>query len=264
MGQNTPVLVVERRRVLSGAAKCTNGKRNVAAFVARKNYDQFNFLSDYRFLESLDRDNEYREKNLYDIRNSSRGRQRTQSKLVIAARSLCIDYRPSSSSLLTRAKLNRTQLICENPPTLSWTVEFCLLYPNTCASQGEEKPWSDSVLKPLHILVHDCLCASLLSEIWHAKISNLTSSEQEALSCPGLSGVRSADDVDPSVTSWLLSLGDLPPYFYVQCVDKQSRTYPKHEIFPDSTTLLDVLKWDKFVVHEFPTIWVSKKELSLS
>lgn len=37
--------------------KCS-GIRNVAAFVDKKDYNYFHFLSDYRFLESVDRQNE--------------------------------------------------------------------------------------------------------------------------------------------------------------------------------------------------------------
>lgn len=44
-----------------------SGKRDVAAFVARKDYNYFAFLSDYRFLESLDRDNESRERKIYEV-----------------------------------------------------------------------------------------------------------------------------------------------------------------------------------------------------
>ncbi|VDN33728.1 unnamed protein product [Dibothriocephalus latus] len=45
-----------------------SGKRNLAAFVSRKDYDYFNFLSDYRLLEAVDRDNETREKQLSEVR----------------------------------------------------------------------------------------------------------------------------------------------------------------------------------------------------
>ncbi|VDM04126.1 unnamed protein product [Schistocephalus solidus] len=48
-----------------------SGKRNLAAFVSRKDYDYFNFLSDYRLLEAVDRDNETRERQLSEVRNLS-------------------------------------------------------------------------------------------------------------------------------------------------------------------------------------------------
>ncbi|KAL5961490.1 Box C/D snoRNA protein 1 [Taenia solium] len=233
-----------------------SGKRDVAAFVARKDYNYFAFLSDYRFLESLDRDNENRERKMYEFYNIERKRKKTQSKLLNAVRSLKIDYR-LSSSLFTRARLNRTYLTCDKPPTVLWTLELRLLDPSVGVSRGGEKPWRDSVLKPIHVLLHDCPCSSLLSDIWRSKVAELSSVELEALVAPQLatsSNVR----VSTYVTNWVLALGKCIPYFYVECVDRQTKRVSKHEIFASSTSLLEVLTRDNYVVNEFPTIWVSQ------
>ncbi|VDK41532.1 unnamed protein product [Taenia asiatica] len=236
-----------------------SGKRDVAAFVARKDYSYFAFLSDYRFLESLDRDNENREKKMYEFHNIERKRRKIQSKLLNAVRSLKIDYR-LSSSLLTRARLNRTYLTCDKPPTVLWTLELRLLDPSVGVSQGDEEPWRDSVLKPIHVLLHDCSCSSLLSDIWRSKVAELSSVDLEALVAPQLA-TSSNVCVSTCVTNWVLALGKSIPYFYVECVDKQTKRVSKHEIFAFSTSLLEVLTRDKYVVNEFPTIWVSQTVL---
>lgn len=180
-------------------------------------------------------------------------------RILNAVRSLKIDYRPSSS-LLTRARLNRTHLTCDKPLTVLWTLELRLLDPSVGASQGDEKPWCDSVLRPIHMLLHDCSCSSLLSDIWRTKVAELSSAELQALVAPQLA---TSPDVtmNPYVTNWVLALGKRLPYFYIECVDKQTKCVLKHEIFASSTSLLEVLTRDKYVVNEFPTIWVSQTEL---
>ncbi|VDM34057.1 unnamed protein product [Hydatigera taeniaeformis] len=240
-------------------ATMCSGKRDVAAFVARKNYDYFAFLSDYRFLESLDRANENREKNIAEFCTIIKKRRKTQLKILNAARSLNINYRVSNG-FLTRARLNRTHLTCDKPPVILWTLELCLLGPTSGASQSDEKPWSDRILRPIHILLHDCSCSSLLSDIWRSKVAELPSSELEALIVPQLATFPNVI-MNPHLTNWILTLDKRFPYFYIECVDRQTKRVLKHEIFPSSTSLLELLTRDKYVVNEFPTIWVSHEEL---
>ncbi|KAL5103250.1 hypothetical protein TcWFU_004919 [Taenia crassiceps] len=220
-----------------------SGKRDVAAFVARRDYNYFAFLSDYRFLESLDRDNENREKKIHEFHNIVKKRRKIQSKILDIVRSLKIDYR-RSSGLLTRARLNRTHLTCDKPPTVLWTLELRLLDPSVCASQDDEKPWCGSVLRPIHILLHDCSCSSLLSDIWRSKVAELPSAELETLVTPQLATSPNVN-MSPYVTNWVLALGKRLPYFYIECLDRRTRCVFKHEIFASSTSLLEVLTRDK-------------------
>ncbi|EUB60282.1 Putative box C/D snoRNA protein [Echinococcus granulosus] len=225
-----------------------SGKRNVAEFVARRDYNYFAFLSDYRFLESLDRDNESREKRIREFYDIAKKRRRTQSKVLSAARSLKIDYR-LSSSLLTRARLNQTHVICDKPPAVLWTLELCLLDPSAGASQGDGKQLCDSVLRPIHILLHNCPCSSLLSDIWRSKVAELSSADLETLVASQLAASSNVS-MSPYVTNWVLALGKRLPYFYIECVDKQTRSVLKHEIFASSTTLLEVMTRDKIEIYE--------------
>ncbi len=147
-----------------------------------------------------------------------------------------------------------------NPPTISWTLEVCLIDPDMPlpALGNDQQPWRSSELAPIHILVHDCASEMLLSDMWKEKVADVTTEQQESLAAPELSADPSQKR---SVTSWILPLTGAMPFFYIQCLDRRAKRWPKHEIFPDSTKLLDVLKRDQYAVLEFPTIWVSRKEL---
>lgn len=251
-----------------------SGKRNLAAFVSRKDYDYFNFLSDYRLLEAVDRDNETRERQLSELRQSYRRPQPGQSKLAVLARSLGIDFR-ALSPLLKRARMNKTFIstsgdLSSTAPTIMWSLEFCLLPsshpeggPRTCLR--DDLRWCDQLLCPLRILVHSCHPDWSMETIWRDRVTALSSVEQENL----VTNKAPAE----AVVSWLLST---PPslnpadssssfFFYIQCdggkqQPGRSGIYPKHEIFP-STALSEVLTYDSFVIHEFPTVWVSRTEL---
>ncbi|VDN30087.1 unnamed protein product [Dibothriocephalus latus] len=188
-----------------------------------------------------------------------------------------IDFR-ALTPLLKRARMNKTYVSNSSdpsvptPPTIMWTLEFCLL-PSSSHPEGgnraclrDDLRWCDDALSPLHILVHSCHPDSSLETIWRSKVTDLSSNEQENL-------VTSKVAPAGAVVSWLLSTpSSLNPadssssfYFYIQCEggrqeSGRGRTYPKHELFPN-TTLAEVLTYDSFVIHEFPTIWVSRTEL---
>ncbi|KAM7534321.1 hypothetical protein Aperf_G00000112250 [Anoplocephala perfoliata] len=240
-----------------------SGKRNVAAFVDKRDYNYFHFLSDYRFLESVDRQNESIAEQINENRRLARSRRKVQSRIRSMARPLGIQYRSSKSALLTRARLNQTHVVDDKSPYILWTLEFCLIPVSSIGSQSEIHPWSDSLLKPIHVLLHDCDSNSLISVIWKSKLVDLPSIDQDSLAIPDLTSFSDPNNSTPSVTSWTLPLGDKPPYFYIECFDKNTKQYSKHEIFPSSTRLMDVLKWENYIVKEFPTIWVSQKEFTL-
>ena len=173
-----------------------------------------------------------------------------------------MDYRSSSNSFLTRARLNRTNLTNNKPTIILWTLELCLIDPSAVASLADEKPWSDSALRPIHILLHDCLPSSLLSDIWLKKFADIPTDDQRELVAPALSSFPvSTNEVADSLNRWMLTLGDKLPYFYIDCIDSKTKRAIKHEVLASFTTLLETLTRDNFIVIEFPTIWVSQKEL---
>ena len=141
-------------------------------------------------------------------------------------------------------------------------MELCLINPSTAISLVDEEPWSDCVLKPIHILLHDCSPASLLADIWLKKFAELPTDDQKALIVPELSSFPATNsEVAISLSSWMLTLGEKLPYFYIDCVDTEVKRATKHEILASYTTLLEVLTRAMYIVNEFPKIWVSLKEL---
>lgn len=202
------------------------------------------------------------------LRATAQTRYREQSQFASAVRKLGIDFR-SSGTLLARAKLNRSHIeessspVPKILPSILWTLEFCLLLaptiPSKCSLRSDIA-WKEELLQPIRIFIHDCPADMPLGRIWRERVLALTSTEQEAL----VPGVNKSSN---SVTSWILLLlaDENPGYFYIQCEivtteGKKRKSYPKHEVFPDSQ-LIDILKYDQHAIHEFPTIWVSHKDI---
>ncbi|VDL62096.1 unnamed protein product [Hymenolepis diminuta] len=240
-----------------------SGRRNVAAYVDRQDYNYFSFLSDYRFLESIDRLNDCLARDINENRRIAKSRQKMQSQIINMARSLGIQYRYSRSPLLTRAKVNQTHISGEESPYISWTLELCLVDPLLTDSLSNPASWEQSPLKPVHILLHDCNPSLLISDIWKAKVTDLSSEDRDSLATPDLTFPCDSGTPNLSVTSWTLPLGEKLPYFYIECFDKTTKQSSKHEIFASSTSLMDVLKRENYIVREFPTIWVSHMEFIL-
>lgn len=178
-------------------------------------------------------------------------------------KSLGIQYHSSISAFLTRARLNQTRISGDGSPCILWTLEFCLIDLSSVGSQNDPRPWSDSALKPIHILLHDCDSNSLISVIWKSRVVDLPCNDQDSLAVSDLASFSDPDNLNPQVANWTLPLGDKLPYFYIECFDRNTKQYSKHEIFASSTRLIDVLKRKNYIVREFPTIWVSQKEFTM-
>nr|CDS32656.1 box C:D snoRNA protein 1 [Hymenolepis microstoma] len=237
-----------------------SGKRDVAAYVDKGDYNYFSFLSDYRFLESIDRLNDRLARDISENRRVAKSRLKVQCRIMNMARSLGINYRYSRSPLLTRTKVNQTHIVGEESPYISWTLEFCLVDPLLTDSLSNPVSFHQSLPKPIHIIIHNCSPSLLISEIWNTKVTNLSSESQDSLANPELVFASDPSTPNPSVTSWTLPLGEELPYFYIECFDKTTKHFSKHQILASSTSLIDVLKYENYLVREFPTIWVSQKQ----
>ncbi|VDN97149.1 unnamed protein product [Rodentolepis nana] len=240
-----------------------SGKRDVAAYVDKEDYNYFSFLSDYRFLEAIDRLNDRLARDISENRRIAKSRLKMQCRVMSMARSLGINYRYSRSPLLTRTKVNQTHIVGDESPYISWTIEFCLIDPLLTDSLSNTVSCYQSFPQSVHILVHNCCPSSLISEIWKTKVSNLSSENQDSLANPDLALTSDPTTPNPSVTSWTLPLGEDLPFFYIDCFDKTTKHISRHHILASSTSLIDVLKHENYIVREFPTIWVSQKQILL-
>ncbi|KER21556.1 hypothetical protein X801_00251, partial [Opisthorchis viverrini] len=247
-----------------------SGVRDAVVLCSRQEYGAFAFQQDYKLLEEIDRNNEFREKHLakLSVKNKSEIRRRKDLMKFASENGIALRL---ASPLLSRSSTNRSRVVTDDKKRkISWSVEFSFLPIN----RSQYTTCNDNLarLKPLRLVVHDCDESARLVTIWNEKILQLESSEQDAL-------VTYAPPGTPPfglVTSWLYAKvkgqNMAKHFFYVQVEHFEAgnlntdgklgviRKFVPVEVFL-TNKLSHILITPRLIVHEMPTLWVSRKPL---
>ncbi|CAH8864507.1 unnamed protein product [Trichobilharzia szidati] len=254
-----------------------NGICDTVTYCRREDYSTFLFQRDYRLLEEIDRRNADREKQLLSLSHRNTGRIRKRNQLVKLASEYGITLRLSPTLILSRTKVNRTRIHIQKdePKSILWSVEFSLI-----PLEANSTPVIDQS-KSLRLVVHDQEQQRRLCNIWDDHVLNVSSEKQDSL-------ITYSPPRSPpfgKISSWLHcgtnQSSDDPTnsmnkvYFYVKVqeisvpqIDEDVKTtltrrYKYVEIFT-TNRLIDILTIPGLIIHEMPTIYVTKHELNSS
>ncbi|KAF8563079.1 hypothetical protein P879_09925 [Paragonimus westermani] len=249
-----------------------SGVRDAVVYCRRQEYGPIHFQQDYRLLEEIDRRNVFREKQLAQLSRKNKSKIRLRTKLLKVAVANGISFRLAASPILSRALINRSHLQVStegDSHSIVWSVEFNLLSVHQILTQYR-KGMNLARMKPLRLVLHECDETDRLMSIWNDRLLQMTPDEQD-------SSVTYAPPGSPPfglVASWLYSrVKDKPDssryFFYVQAEHFEAdgpttgvtRQFAPVEVFP-SNRLSDILITPRLIVHEMPTIWVSRVELN--
>ncbi|VDQ11244.1 unnamed protein product [Trichobilharzia regenti] len=205
------------------------------------------------------------------------GRIRKRNQLVKLAREYGITLRLSPTLILSRTKVNRTRIHIQKdePKSILWSVEF-----NLMPLQADTTPvvvvFDQS--KSLRLVVHDQEQQTRLCNIWDDHVLNVSSEKQDSL-------ITYSPPRSPpfgKISSWLHCATNRSSdpansmnkvYFYVKVqeisvpqIDEDVKTtltrrYKYVEIFT-TNRLINILTIPGLIIHEMPTIYVTKHELN--
>ncbi|XP_018653098.1 hypothetical protein Smp_080840 [Schistosoma mansoni] len=249
---------------------CT-GICDTITYCRKENYSTFLFQKDYRLLEEIDRRNAYREKQLLSLSHRSTGRIRKRNQLVKLANEYGVTLRLAPTLMLSRTKVNKTRVHIQKdePKSILWSIEFNLMSPEasvvTCINSHS---------KSIRLVVHDQEQLTRLCTIWNDHVLNVSSEQQDTL----ITYYPPSSPPFGKISSWLHSKtspscdSTTKFYFYVNVQEngveqvnkdiKTTITLQNNYVEVFSTKrLIDILTIPGFVIHEMPTIYVSKKEL---
>ncbi|THD19900.1 Box C/D snoRNA protein 1 [Fasciola hepatica] len=247
-----------------------SGVREPVVYYRRNEYGAFAFQQDYHLLEEIDRRNAFRERQLFSLTQRNRAKMRGRAEIIRIAKSSGIDLR-LSSTIFKRAANNRTRVVNgpDGQKSIVWSVEFNLLP----ATKTYESGTNLGRLNPLRLVLHDCTDQARIGSLWYDRLLKMDPEQQDSL-------VTHTPQGSPPfglVTSWMFAkvkVNSAPTpdthYFYVQVeqiksqVDNTSsdynitsRQYIPVEIF-STNRLSHILATPHLIVHEMPTIWVSR------
>ncbi|KAF7246089.1 hypothetical protein EG68_10070 [Paragonimus skrjabini miyazakii] len=249
-----------------------SGVRDAVVYCRRQEYGPIHFQQDYRLLEEIDRRNVLREKQLAQLSRKNKSKIRLRAKLLKVAVANGISFRLAASPILSRALINRSHLQVSmegEPNSIVWSVEFNLLSPRQTLTQYR-KGMNLARMKPLRLVLHECDEHDRLMSIWNDRLLRMTPDEQDSL-------VTYTPPGSPPfglVASWLYcrvkeKSENSRYFFYVQAEHFEAgdstagvtRQFIPVEVFP-SNRLSHILITPRLIVHEMPTIWVSRVELN--
>ncbi|TPP66201.1 Box C/D snoRNA protein 1 [Fasciola gigantica] len=195
---------------------------------------------------------------------------RGRAEIIRIAKSSGIDLR-LSSTIFKRAANNRTRVVNgpDGQKSIVWSIEFNLL----SATNTYESGTNLGRLNPLRLVLHDCTDQTRIGSLWYDRLLKMDPEQQDSL-------VTYTPQGSPPfglVTSWMFAkvkVNSAPTpdthYFYVQVeqiksqVDNTSCDYniTSHQYIPveifSTNRLSHILATPHLVVHEMPTIWVSR------
>ncbi|CAH8583149.1 unnamed protein product [Dicrocoelium dendriticum] len=249
-----------------------SGVRDAVVYCQRSEYGVFHFQQDYRLLEEIDRRNAFREKELAQLNCKNRWQLRCRKELIKAAEGSGIRLRLNPTPVLSRARINRSRVVTgpDSRKIIRWSVEFCLLPFSSSGDTYCLKGFHLSRTKPIRLVLHDCEEDTRLMTIWNGLMER-TNEEQDAL----ITFKPPGSPPFGLVASWLharVRKCDEPRYyFYIQAsscdVNKANEKLEGNirlaptELLP-SNLLSQILIIPGVTIHEIPTIWVSRVELT--
>ncbi|VDP90914.1 unnamed protein product [Echinostoma caproni] len=205
---------------------------------------------------------------------------RGRTELIRIAKSQGIELR-LSAALLSRAAGNRSRILKEpdGQKSILWSVEFNLLPISAKYDIGINL----ARFKPLRLVLHDCTDRMRIGSLWYDRLLKMSAEEQDSLvtyaptgSPPfGLLASWACAKVNVDSVRQSIEAGSTPGayYFYVQVeqietnpIDSTAsrtaltRRYVPVEIF-STNRLSHVLMTPHLIVHEMPTLWVSRVPL---
>ncbi|KAH9581590.1 cGMP-dependent protein kinase 1, variant 4 [Schistosoma haematobium] len=251
---------------------CT-GICDTITYCRKENYSMFFFQKDYRLLEEIDRENACREKQLLSLSHRNTGRIRRRNQLVKLANEYGVTLRLAPTLMLSRTKVNKTRVHIQKdePKIILWSIEFSLM----SSEEASDVTCITSHSKSIRLVVHDQEQLTRLCTIWSNHILNVSSERQDAL----ITYYPSGSPPFGKISSWLHSKTSRPSdstakfYFYVNVQEngveqvskdiKTTTTLQNNYVKVFSTRrLIDILTIPGFIIHEMPTIYVSKKDLT--
>ncbi|CAH8546457.1 unnamed protein product [Schistosoma turkestanicum] len=254
---------------------CT-GICDTVTYCRKENYSMFLFQRDYRLLEEIDRKNAQREKQLLSLSHRNTGRIRKRNQLIKLAKEYGVTLQLAPTLLLSRTKVNKTRIHIQRdkPKSILWSIEFNLMSSEN-ASVLTTSAANHS--KSIRLVVHNQEQLTRLCTIWNDHILNVSSEQQDMLitHCP------IGSPPFGKISSWLHSTTNrfcdstVRFYFYVNV----QKIGPEQQVNTDMKTtttttcqneyievfqtnrLIDILTIPGYIIHEMPTIYVSKNDL---